>query len=178
MVCAPLMMTSAWFGRHDIFLVLAVYCMLSDIFDGKIARWRGESSDYGAQLDSWADQLMFLAGPFCAWWLQPQLVRNEAPLIMLIVGGNLLAIGAGFAKFGRLTSYHTRASRLTAYLAGAGAIIGIATGWPWLFRIGALVSAYATIEELVITATLREWMANIPSMAAARAMERQRQTAA
>lgn len=168
-VAMPLMLAAAWQGRHDWFLGLALYCMLSDIFDGKIARWLKQASEFGARLDSWADLLMIIGGPFCAAWLQPQLLSSEAWFVTAVVGGNLLAVAVGLGKFGRLTSYHTTAARLTAYIAGAGAIVAITWGWPWLFRAGALVAVYSVAEEMAITFTLAGWTANIPSLAAARA---------
>lgn len=169
-IVAPIILVAAWHGRHDVFLWLAVYCMLSDIFDGKIARWMGQASEFGARLDSWADQLMVVSGVLCAMWLQPQLIHSELPFVLFVVGGNFLAIGLGWRKFGRLTSYHTTAARLMAYIAGAGAIVAITWGWPWLFRAGALVAIYSAAEEIAITFTLDAWTANVPSLAVARAI--------
>jgi CDP-diacylglycerol--glycerol-3-phosphate 3-phosphatidyltransferase len=168
MVAAPLLVWVAWLGRHDWFFALAAYCMLSDIFDGRIARWMGQASEFGARLDSWADLLMILGGPVCAWLLQPQLIRSEWPGLAVVVGGNIVAVIYGFAKYGRLTSYHTAAARLTAYVAGAGAIVAITWGWPWLFRAGALLAVYSVLEEIAITATLPTWRANVPSFNHAR----------
>ena len=169
---APMMLLAAWHGHRLAFLWLAVFCMGSDIIDGKIARWLGQTSDFGARLDSWADLTMIASGPFCAWWLKPELVRTEAIALGAVMGSYALAIIVGYAKFGRLTSYHTRAATLSAYFVGAGAIMGIAGGTPWLFRLGALLVAYAEIEEVAISGTLREWRANVPSFAHALAIRR------
>ena len=168
MVAVPFLLLASWNGRHDIFFILAAYCMLSDIFDGRIARWLGQSSEFGARLDSWADLCMILAGPVCAVWLRPELVRSEWIGVATVVGGSVLAVIIGYAKFGRLTSYHTTAARLTAYLAGAGAIIAVTWGWPWLFRAGAAVAVYSVLEEIAITFTLKQWTANVPSIRHAR----------
>jgi CDP-diacylglycerol--glycerol-3-phosphate 3-phosphatidyltransferase len=170
MLAVPLILVAAWRGSHETFLWLAVYCMVSDIVDGKIARWLGQSSEFGARLDSWADQMMFLGGPIAAAWLQPQLLKSELPFVLAVVGGNIVAVAYGYYKFGQLTSYHTRAAVLTAYIAGAGAIIAITWGWPWLFRAGALVAIYSVAEEIVISFTLDVWTANVPSLAMARAI--------
>lgn len=171
-VCVPWLLAASWHGRHDIFFALASYCMLSDIFDGRIARWLGQSSEFGARLDSWADLMMILAGPVCAVWLRPELVRSEWIGVATVVGGSVLAVIIGYAKFGRLTSYHTAAARLTAYLAGAGAIVAITWGWPWLFRAGAAVAVYSVLEEMAITFTLTHWTANVRSLAVARTIAR------
>lgn len=168
MVCVPLLLAASWHGRYDIFFGLASYCMLSDICDGRIARWLGQSSEFGARLDSWADLMMILGGPVCAVWLRPELVRSEWISVATFVGGSVLAVIIGYAKFGRLTSYHTTAARLTAYLAGAGAIVAITWGWPWLFRAGAVVAVYSVLEEMAITFALSEWTANVASLSHAR----------
>ena len=169
---APMMLLAAWHGHRLTFLLLAVFCMGSDIIDGKIARWLGQTSVIGARLDSWADLAMIASGPFCAWWLRPELVRTEAIALGVVVGGYALAIIVGYAKFGRLTSYHSRAATLSAYVVGAGAIMGIAGGPTWLFRLGALLVAYAEIEEVAISCALREWTANVPSLTHALAIRR------
>lgn len=173
-ICVPFLLIASWNGRHDIFFGLAAYCMLSDIFDGRIARWLGQSSEFGARLDSWADLLMILGGPVCAAWLRPELIRSEWMGVASVVGGSVLAVIVGYAKFGRLTSYHTTAARLTAYLAGAGAIVAITWGWPWLFRAGAAVAMYSVIEEMAITFTLKEWTANVADIRRARSIRRAR----
>jgi len=141
--------------------------MVSDIVDGKLARWLGQTSEIGARLDSWADVAMMAAGPFCAVWLRPDLVRTEALFVALVLGGYAVAIAAGYAKFGRLTSYHTRAATLAAYFIGAGVILGIGGITTWVFRIGALLVACAELEEVAITWALPEWRANVPSLALA-----------
>jgi phosphatidylglycerophosphate synthase len=170
MIAVPFILYAAWRGSHTAFFWLAVYCMVSDIIDGKVARWLKQSSEFGARLDSWADQMMFFGGPIAAAWLQPDLLRSEWPFVLAVVGGNVIAVALGYARFRQLTSYHTRAAVLTAYIAGAGAIIAITWGWPWLFRAGALVALYSVAEEIAITFTLPAWTANVPSLAAARAI--------
>lgn len=162
---APLMLAAAWQANQAAFLWLASFCMASDIVDGKIARWLGQTSEVGARLDSWADVAMLAAGPVCCWWLRPDLVRTEAVFVAIVVGGYATAIVVGYAKYGRLTSYHTRAATLAAYLVGAGAILAIGGGSTWLFRIGAVVVACAELEEVAISWTLTEWRANVRSLA-------------
>ena len=171
MAAVPFLLAASWYGRPNVFFALAAYCMLSDIFDGRIARWLGQSSEFGARLDSWADVMMILCGPVCAAWLRPELIRSESMAVSAVVGGNILAIVIGYAKFGRLTCYHTIAARLTAYIAGAGAIIAITWGWPWLFRLGAAIAVYSVLEEIAITFTLKAWTANVSSLKRAITME-------
>lgn len=44
--------------------------MIFDVFDGKVARWRNESSMLGQELDSLADSVRFYLLPWIGidWW--------------------------------------------------------------------------------------------------------------
>jgi CDP-diacylglycerol--glycerol-3-phosphate 3-phosphatidyltransferase len=169
---APMMLVAAWYGHRLLFLWIAVFCMGSDIIDGKIARWLGQTSELGAQLDSWADLAMIVCGPFCGWWLRPELVHTEALALGAVLGGYGAALAVGYGKFGRLTSYHTRAATFSAYFVGAGAIMAIAGGSTSLFRLGALLVAYAELEEVAISWVLPDWRANVPSLSHALTIRR------
>jgi hypothetical protein len=77
------------------------------------------------------------------------------------------------ARRGRLTSYHTRGAKLAAYLGGRGALVVFASGRAFSFRLATAALALAEIEEIAITLTLREWRADVPSLAYALALRRQ-----
>ncbi len=52
--------------------------MVFDMLDGKVARWTGGSSAFGAQLDSFADALTFGCAPAL---LAKMLIEHEGPLL-------------------------------------------------------------------------------------------------
>ena len=52
--------------------------MVFDMLDGKVARWTGGSSEFGAQLDSFADALTFGCAPAL---LAKMLIEHEGPLL-------------------------------------------------------------------------------------------------
>src|SRR5262245_24303479 len=120
---APVLLALAWHGEHRWFLWCLTLSLLTDIADGKIARWRGQTSELGAKLDSWGDLLTYMAVPVCAYWLRPDLVRSEFPFFVAAVASYAVPVMIGFAKYGRLTSYHTRGAVLVAYLIGGSVII-------------------------------------------------------
>jgi CDP-diacylglycerol--glycerol-3-phosphate 3-phosphatidyltransferase len=78
------------------------------------------------------------------------------------MGGILFPILLGFLKFGRLTSYHTRAARFSAVLLGIAAPLLLVGGPAWPFRSAILVFLLAELEEIAITLRLKRWQANIP----------------
>jgi CDP-diacylglycerol--glycerol-3-phosphate 3-phosphatidyltransferase len=160
---APMLVVAAASGQARLFLFLFILSLASDALDGFLARRLGQVSEWGAQLDSWGDLATYLAAPIGAWLLWPSLVRREQPFILLGLAGFLLPIFLGFCKFGRLTSYHTRAARIAAILLGLATPLLLVGGPPYPFRLAMLIFLLAEVEEVAITLRLKRWRANIPS---------------
>lgn len=163
LLIAPLLLVCAATGRTGLFLGLFILSLLSDALDGFLARRLNQVSEWGAQLDSWGDLATYLAAPVGAWLLWPALIRREQTFILLGLGSFLLPILLGFCKFGRLTSYHTRAARFAAVLLGFAAPLLLVGGPAWPFRSAILLFLLAELEEVAITLRLKRWRANIPS---------------
>ena len=138
--------------------------LLTDATDGLLARRLNQTSELGAKLDSWADLFTYLCLPFCAWWLRPEVIRQEA----VYIGGGiffyLAAIAVGFWKFHHLTSYHTWGAKISAVVFGAAVLVLFAGGPGWVFRWVMPIIVLAELEEMAITATLPELRANVRSL--------------
>ncbi len=163
LLVAPLLLVCAATGRTGLFLGLFILSLVSDALDGFLARCLNQVSEWGAQLDSWGDLATYLAAPIGVWLLWPALIRREQTFILLGLGGFLFPILLGFCKFGRLTSYHTRAARFAAVLLGFAAPLLLVGGPAWPFRGAILLFLLAELEEVAITLRLKHWRANIPS---------------
>ncbi len=164
LLLVPVLLTLAWHGHPRIFLGGLIASLTSDAADGFLARRLNQTSDLGAKLDSWADFITYLALPFCGWWLRPEVVREERLSLGVGIFFYLAATVAGFAKFQRLTSYHTWAAKVSAWLVGAAVLVFFAGGPGWWFRIVMPFVALTNLEEIAITATLPIPMANVPSL--------------
>jgi CDP-diacylglycerol--glycerol-3-phosphate 3-phosphatidyltransferase len=83
-----------------------VAALLSDVFDGIVARRLGIATPGLRRLDSVADTVFYAAATFAAWHLYPEAItRRTVPLVALA----LLEIGRyafDAAKFRREASYH------------------------------------------------------------------------
>jgi phosphatidylserine synthase len=167
-VLAPVLLALAVHHQHSWFLACLVVTLLSDIADGKLARWLGVCSDFGARLDSWGDLATYSIVPVCALWLRPEIIRSEAPFFWAVVAGYALPVAFGFAKFRALTSYHTRNAVIAAYLLGGAAVVLFAGGSTWPFRIAAAFLVLAESEEIAISWVLPRACLNVRSLAAAR----------
>lgn len=164
LVAAPFMLYLSWMGLRKTFLALLVLSLLSDAIDGFIARRLYVSSDIGSKLDSWGDLATYLTVPICIWWLWPEIVKREAPFVIIILGAYIVPLIAGFAKFRKLPSYHTWGAKIAAVLMSIAvfALLMIDISLP--FRCAALVQALVACEEVAITLQLKELKSNVKSI--------------
>ena len=178
LVLAPVLVLLAWRGMLEPFTWTFAVSLLTDILDGKVARWLHQQSKLGAVLDSAADLATYSVVPLCAVWLKPALVARETVAFWLTVWAYLFPVLVGFVRFRRLTSYHTRAAVVAAYLMGA-AILALFlwdTTLPW--RVVLPVLVLAALENLAITAVLPSWRPNVPTIVHALAARRAERGAA
>ena len=163
-VAAPGLLWLAW-HHHDIaFMGLLALAFLSDLLDGLAARWSGQVTQFGATLDSWADVITYLTIAVGCWWLWPDVVRRELVFVGLFIASCLLPAVAGFAKFGRFTSYHTWSVKIAAAAMGLSLYILFFGGPAWPFRGAAVLGIVAAIEEITLTLLLSKPVSNVRSI--------------
>jgi len=162
-ITPPFLFYLAWSDRPRLFLLLLVCSLMTDVLDGFFARKRKEESELGAKLDSWGDFAIYMTLSICAWWLWPDLIRQEASYVIIMITSYITPIVFGFLKYGWLTSYHTWGAKLASVLVSVGILLLLALGMEWPFRVAAMVLALSALEEMAITFTLREWQSNVPS---------------
>lgn len=163
LVLAPVLLILAWHGKAALFLSCLTIALLSDAFDGWLARRLAQSSDFGTKLDSWADVALCLSVPVEVWWLWPDLVRREVLFVGAVVTGYAVPTLFALSKYRRLPSYHTWVAKLAGVLMGAGALILLAGGPAWPFHLATFVVLVEALEEIAITAILAHWRSNVPS---------------
>src|SRR5438132_526041 len=81
LILVPVLLACAWSEWSRAFLFCLIGSLVTDMMDGLLARRLHQATSLGAKLDSWADLLTFLALPLCAWWLRPDVLRQEAVYI-------------------------------------------------------------------------------------------------
>lgn len=163
-LAAPLLVILAWTGYEKAYLAVLALSFASDALDGLVARLLNKESTLGALLDSSADVVMYITIPITAWWLWPDLMRNEAPYVVLIVASYTLPMVVGLLKFGVFTSYHTWGVKVAAAAAAAGAFLMFADGPAWPFRLASFVCILAAVEQIAITCVLHERRSNVRTL--------------
>ena len=144
-------------GHGTAFLWLFVALAMSDWVDGKLARLLNQRSVWGPKLDSWADAALYLALLIGALILHGDTLRSELVWILPALSSYVLSTGAGFWKYRRWPSYHTRAAKISwlLILVGAVCLLGQWEQWGhwelWPLRVALVAITLTNLEALLIT---------------------------
>ena len=161
---APFLLLLAWMGLATAFLWLLFLCLASDAVDGFIARRLHQESELGARFDSWSDFAIYVSMPICGWWLWPELIREQAVYVGMVMASLGLPTLVGLLKFHRTTSYHTWGAKLSALTVGGSALLMFAGGPVLPFQLAAFIAAAAALEQVAISLLLNKAESDLPSL--------------
>ena len=138
--------------------------LLSDIFDGIIARKLGTSSENLRRLDSQVDVVFWLCVGICAWILHPEIIYDFRYPIFLVVIMEALTYVFSFIKFRKETCTHALLSKLwgISLFATFVSIIGFGYGGIIIYICGSL-GIIAHFDVYLIIYFLPKWQHDIPS---------------
>lgn len=147
------------------FALCIVTALLSDIFDGIIARRMGIATPALRRLDSVADTVFCASAVAAIWLVHPGTIRSHIALLLALVALELFRYVFDFAKFRREASYHMWSSKLwglalyTAFfsvlVAGRGGVFVDAALW---------IGIVADLEGLSISIVLTTWHHDVPTL--------------
>ncbi len=163
-IIAPFLLYLAWNGHKYLFIAFLIVSLLSDAIDGFIARKFEASTKTGAKLDSLGDMATYLAVPFCAWWLWPQILKKEAPYVLTAVGAYIIPLAAGILKFHKVPSYHTFSAKIAAVIMGIAMLFLFIAEFTLFFKFAAIFQAIVALEEVLITIQLPELRSDVKSI--------------
>ena len=154
----------AWQGQNEVFLWLFVFLALTDWLDGKLAILLNQRTVFGARLDSWADAALYAALLFGVVTMYSAILWSELFWICAVLVSYLISTAAGFWKYKRWPSYHTRAAK-TSWFFTAVAVIALFSDWSlWPLRIAATVVTLTNIEAILITVISPIWRTDVTSI--------------
>lgn len=166
-ILAPIILSLAYFkGEESKFLILILmyFGLLTDIFDGIIARKVGVSSEKLRRLDSQTDLIFWLSLGFASYFLNPELIKDEWKGILLIFIMEALCYLVSFLKFGKETCTHAFLSKMwgLSLLIALTYLIGFQqTGWAFYLTI--VLGFISHIDVILIILLLPKWQYDVPS---------------
>lgn len=166
-ILAPVILLLAYFQSEDSqFLILALmyFGLLTDIFDGIIARKIGVSSEKLRRLDSQVDLFFWLSLGFAAYFLNPEIIKNEWKGIALIFFMEALCYIISWIKFGKETCTHAWLSKLwgLSLLLALTYLIGLQKAG-WTFTLTIILGFISHLDVILIILILPKWQYDVPS---------------
>jgi cardiolipin synthase len=144
---APLIVVVAALGQGRLVLVCLVLAGATDVIDGPLARRQGTVSDRGARLDAAADFLILVATAVGLVILHPEVIRDNAPL--LVAAGVTYAASAGAPPRPSTKVAGALLYGFALFTFGTGAYV------PVLLWIAALALVASSIDGVIRAVTTR-----------------------
>ena len=165
LVLAPLVLLLSGRPHPLSFGLILTTAVLSDIFDGILARRLGVATAFLRRLDSAVDIVFYLAVGVALWRLRPEVVRAHGWLLISVVGLELLRLGFDRFKYGLKASYHLWSAKAwgLALFFGALMLLSFDGGSAW-FGLMLWPGVFENLEGLVVSLLLPKWTHDVPSL--------------
>jgi CDP-diacylglycerol--glycerol-3-phosphate 3-phosphatidyltransferase len=139
--------------------------LLSDIFDGIIARHLNISTEKLRRLDSTIDQVFWLCIVLCAYLAGPAFFKQHLLPILIVLGLETLCYLLSFIKFKKEVATHAIASKIWTLSLFAFLVQIILTGnSSFLFYTCIYLGIATRLEIIAILLILNRWTNDIPSV--------------
>ncbi|MBE9602767.1 CDP-alcohol phosphatidyltransferase family protein [Pedobacter sp. MC2016-24] len=167
LLLAPIILVLAYaFGsKMSLVIVVLMYLgLLSDIFDGIIARKMNLSSEKMRRMDSQTDLIFWVAIAISCYLIYPGIIMDKICWIGLLMFMELSCYLVSLIKFGKETCTHAFMSKLwgLTLLNAFTALIGFEYGG-WALNLAIIVGLISHIDVILIILILPKWTHDIPS---------------
>ena len=162
LLAAPVLVGLAFARREGTFTVLLIAALARDMLAGWLARRLQLQSPLGAMLDSIGDVTTLLAATVGIAIFHTDVWYEHQIGIGFVIGGWLVECVLALLRYGRLSSFHTYASKAAGYALGFFVAALFALGFvAWLFYAAVVFSLVSTTEELLLLWQLPQWRTDV-----------------
>ncbi len=146
-------------------VALTIFGLLTDIFDGIIARKLGVSSQRLRRLDSSIDQVFFICVAIATYIQCPEFFKTNMMKLIILFSTEGLAYLICYLKFKKEIATHTIGAKIWTLLMVATLLqIMLQCESGILFQLFFWVGMITRIEIIAILFILKQWAHDIPSV--------------
>ena len=152
---------------HYIFIAITLLTvgLLSDIFDGIIARKLNISTQRLRRLDSTIDQIFFISVVVATYFQCPSFFINNKTLLVILFATEALTYLVSYIKFKKEIATHSIGAKVWTLLLFATLIeIMVKCESPIFFKVCYWVGMITRFEIIAIILILKTWTNDVPSI--------------
>ncbi len=161
----PLVLYFALSGRQSLFAIFLTINLLTDVLDGFIARKFNMESDFGARLDSIADNLTYLLAFVGIFVFKLEEFLPHLVSFLIFIGFMSSTQIVSLLRFGRFPSFHLYSTKIGGYIQGAFFIVlfthGFVTPFYYLMISWGIMSA---LEHVIIQFIIPGMRSNVKGL--------------
>ncbi|SDJ71120.1 CDP-diacylglycerol--glycerol-3-phosphate 3-phosphatidyltransferase [Pedobacter sp. ok626] len=155
-----------YWGSESRFLILILMYLglISDIFDGIIARKQGLSTEKMRRLDSQTDLIFWIAVAISCYLIYPEAISDKIYGVVLLIIMEAVCYMTSIIKFGKETCTHAFVSKMwgLTLLAAFTSLLAFGYGG-WSLNVTIIVGLISHIDVLLIILLLPKWTHDVPS---------------
>lgn len=162
---APLLVFDALDHRTSFWFIIGyVIAVLSDIFDGIVARRLKVSTPQLRQADSWADICLYVCVAISTWLVYPQVIQAFQVPLLSAIAIQLILFATSLIKFQKFPSFHTYTAKTWGLTLLAATIGLFGFGYANTLWLAIVLCWLNSLEEIVMTLLLPTWQCDILSI--------------
>jgi CDP-diacylglycerol--glycerol-3-phosphate 3-phosphatidyltransferase len=166
LILGPVLLAVAWTtpGSGPWLAACLIPAILSDLFDGILARRFGVARPWLRRLDSQTDQLFWQCVLGCIGVLHPHVLRQNAFLILALLALEAIPYLISFARFGKEPCTHALSFRVwsVVLVACTGVVLGLGEQ-RWALRVLFVSYLVPWLDVFFILVLLPVWRNDVPS---------------
>lgn len=145
-------------------LILMFLGLLSDIFDGIIARKLKIDTEKMRRLDSQTDLVFWLCIAWSCYLIHPDLIKENLSGVIALLVMEAACYATSFIKFGKETCTHAFLSKMwgLTLLAAFTSMLGFGYG-EWVLKCCIILGLISQLDVVLIILFLPKWAHDVPS---------------
>ena len=153
----PLILWFIYTGKENLFAIFLCVNLITDILDGLIARVFNLKTEFGAKLDSLADNGTFIAAFIGIFTFKMEVMSQSIWMLWLFIAFFITGLILSFIKFKQYPSLHLYTTKIGGYIQGIFIFVLFAWGYNnYLFYIAMIAGYISHIEEIIILLHLKQ----------------------
>ncbi|MFK7820817.1 MAG: CDP-alcohol phosphatidyltransferase family protein [Planctomycetaceae bacterium] len=177
-LCRPLLgmfsILIAWFDLPRwLWLLQFIAAIVSDIYDGKLARRWGVATEKLRRADSLCDDIYAFSSLACFWIAEPGIIADHAIGLVALITIDFARNPLDWFLFGKRASYHSTSMRLFGLsLIPVGLLIMMFGEVYFVFWLSLTIGIAAELEGVAISLVLPTWTHDVKHIGKAIAIRR------